>query len=185
MSAWEVLGVPKEVQRGLSEQSFTTPTPIQTLSLPPAIFHHRDIIGAAETVSWIRAVRLVEVSFFYVYCLFTFFSTISNNFFFVFFFEGGERERVEKESFFNMYMYLLWCTPCSFTCKKTFPYITANSFCYFRAGLWPELMSKVGTKWELNSYKYDFCKLKHSWGELLSWKYVYSVPLERELWLTD
>ena len=64
MSAWEVLGVPKEVQRGLSEQSFTTPTPIQTLSLPPAIFHHRDIIGAAETVSSIRAVRLVEVSFF-------------------------------------------------------------------------------------------------------------------------
>ncbi|CAH3153750.1 unnamed protein product [Pocillopora meandrina] len=51
MSAWEVLGVPKEVQRGLSEQSFTTPTPIQTLSLPPAIFHHRDIIGAAETGS--------------------------------------------------------------------------------------------------------------------------------------
>ena len=36
MSAWEVLGVPKEVQRGLSEQSFTTPTPIETLSLPPA-----------------------------------------------------------------------------------------------------------------------------------------------------
>ncbi|XP_066030543.1 ATP-dependent RNA helicase DDX24-like [Pocillopora verrucosa] len=51
VSAWEVLGVPKEVQRGLSEQSFTTPTPIQTLSLPPAIFHHRDIIGAAETGS--------------------------------------------------------------------------------------------------------------------------------------
>lgn len=51
MSAWEVLGVSKELQRGLSEQSFTTPTPIQTLSLPPAIFHHRDIIGAAETGS--------------------------------------------------------------------------------------------------------------------------------------
>ena len=29
MSAWEVLGVPKEVQRGLSEQSFTTPTPMK------------------------------------------------------------------------------------------------------------------------------------------------------------
>ena len=42
MSAWEVLGVPKEVQRGLSEQSFTTPTPIQTLSLPPAIFHQKE-----------------------------------------------------------------------------------------------------------------------------------------------
>nr|XP_058959017.1 ATP-dependent RNA helicase DDX24-like isoform X4 [Pocillopora verrucosa] len=53
MSAWEVLGVPKEVQRGLSEQSFTTPTPIQTFSLPPAIFHHRDIIGAAETAFYI------------------------------------------------------------------------------------------------------------------------------------
>ncbi|XP_022781216.1 ATP-dependent RNA helicase ddx24-like [Stylophora pistillata] len=51
MSAWEVLGVPKELQRGLSEQSFTTPTPIQTLSLPPAIFHRRDIIGVAETGS--------------------------------------------------------------------------------------------------------------------------------------
>lgn len=52
MSPWEGLGVPREVQRSLSEQGFTSPTPIQTLSLPPAIFHHRDIIGAAETVSW-------------------------------------------------------------------------------------------------------------------------------------
>ena len=187
MSAWEVLGVPKEVQRGLSEQSFTTPTPIQTLSLPPAIFHHRDIIGAAETVSWIRAVRFVEVSFFMCIVCLLFFLLFQIIFFCFFFFEGGERERVEKKSFFNMYMYLLWCTPCSFTRKKTFPYITANSFCYFRARLWPELMSKVGTctKWELNNYKYDFCKLKHSWGELSSWNYVYSVPLERELWLTD
>ena len=58
MSAWEVLGVPKEVQRGLSEQGFTSPTPIQTLSLPPAISHHRDIIGAAETVSWIRNLQV-------------------------------------------------------------------------------------------------------------------------------
>ena len=50
-SAWEVLGIPKEVQRALGDQRFTSPTPIQTLSLPPAIFHQRDIIGAAETVS--------------------------------------------------------------------------------------------------------------------------------------
>ena len=84
-----------------------------------------------------------------------------------------------------MYMYLLWCTPSSFTCKKTSPHIIANSFCYFRAGLWPELMSKIGIKWELNNYKYDFCKLKHSGGELSSWNYMYSVPFERELWLTD
>ena len=90
MSAWEVLGVPKEVQRGLSEQSFTTPTPIQTLSLPPAIFHHRDIIGAAETVSSIRAVRLVEVSFFmYTVCVLGFTTILKNPFFF--FWRGRER----------------------------------------------------------------------------------------------
>ena len=139
MSAWEVLGVPKEVQRGLSEQSFTTPTPIQTLSLPPAIFHHRDIIGAAETVSWIRAVRLVEVSFFMcIVCVLGFTTILKKSFFF------GEGEREEK-IIFNMYMCLLWCTPCSFSsfmCKKTFPHIIANSFCFFRADLWPELMFK-------------------------------------------
>ena len=50
-SAWDVLGVPKEVQSALGDQGFTIPTPIQTLSIPPALFHHRDIIGAAETVS--------------------------------------------------------------------------------------------------------------------------------------
>lgn len=50
-SAWEVLGVPTEVQRALGDQGFTSPTPIQTLSLPPAVFHHQDIIGAAETGS--------------------------------------------------------------------------------------------------------------------------------------
>ena len=49
-SAWETLGIPKEVQRALGDQGFTSPTSIQMLSLPPAIFHHRDIIGAAETV---------------------------------------------------------------------------------------------------------------------------------------
>ena len=96
VSAWEVLGVPKEVQRGLSEQSFTTPTPIQTLSLPPAIFHHRDIIGAAETVSSIRAVRLVEVSFLCVLFVYFFYYYFEE---FFFFFGGGERERVEKNTF--------------------------------------------------------------------------------------
>jgi len=50
-SAWDALGVPKEVQSALGDQGFTIPTPIQTLSIPPALFHHRDIIGAAETGS--------------------------------------------------------------------------------------------------------------------------------------
>ncbi|KAK2553969.1 ATP-dependent RNA helicase DDX24 [Acropora cervicornis] len=51
MVAWESLGVPTEIQQSLSEQGFTSPTPIQMLSLPPAIFHCQDIIGAAETGS--------------------------------------------------------------------------------------------------------------------------------------
>ena len=51
MKTWESLGVPTKILKALSDQGFTSPTPIQTLSLPPAIFHHRDIIGAAETVS--------------------------------------------------------------------------------------------------------------------------------------
>ena len=135
MSSWEVLGVPKEVQRGLSEESFTTPTPIQTLSLPPAIFHHRDIIGAAETVSWIRAVRLVEVSFFMcTVCV------LGSQLFWRILFFFLERERERKKIIFNMYMCLLWSTPSSFSsfmCNKTFPHIIANSFCFFRAGLWP------------------------------------------------
>ena len=99
MSAWEVLGVPKEVQRGLSEQSFTTPTPIQTLSLPPAIFHHRDIIGAAETVSWIRAVRLVEVSFFMCIVCLLFFLLFRIIFFFVFFLKGVREREWKKNPF--------------------------------------------------------------------------------------
>ena len=71
----------------------------------------------------------------YMHCLFTWFHNCFEDFFL-----EGVRER--KKNFFKMCMYLLWCTPCSFTCKKTFPYIIANNFCYFRAGLWPELMSK-------------------------------------------
>lgn len=51
MVAWQGLGVPEVIQRSLKDQGFTSPTPIQTLSLPPGIFHHRDIIGAAETGS--------------------------------------------------------------------------------------------------------------------------------------
>ena len=56
MVAWQGLGVPEVIQRSLKDQGFTSPTPIQTLSLPPGIFHHRDIIGAAETVCLIAIV---------------------------------------------------------------------------------------------------------------------------------
>ena len=70
---------------------------------------------------------------------------VSQLFWRILFFFFGEGERERKKIIFNMYMCLLWSTPSSFSsfmCKKTFPHIMANSFCYFRAGLWPELMSK-------------------------------------------
>ncbi|KAL7303794.1 hypothetical protein TKK_0003922 [Trichogramma kaykai] len=49
--AWSALGVPEEIKRNLIEQGFLTPTKIQTLAIPPAIFGKRDILGAAETGS--------------------------------------------------------------------------------------------------------------------------------------
>lgn len=51
MSEWTGLGVCNDVLQALSELGFTQPTAIQSLAIPPAILHHRDIIGAAETVS--------------------------------------------------------------------------------------------------------------------------------------
>ena len=125
---YECLGSPWCSQRSSERTQWTQfyyTICIQTLSLPPAIFHHRDIIGAAETVSWITAVALVKVSFFMcIVCLLGFTTILKNPFFFF-----GEGEREEKKIFFNMYMRLLWCTPSSFMCKKTFPHIIANSFC--------------------------------------------------------
>eukprot|EP00795_Rhopilema_esculentum_P000031 gene31-9633_t len=51
MSDWQGLGVPHEILAAISEQGFSKPTPIQTATLPLAIFQHQDIIGAAETGS--------------------------------------------------------------------------------------------------------------------------------------
>ncbi|XP_076341497.1 ATP-dependent RNA helicase DDX24 isoform X2 [Tachypleus tridentatus] len=51
MSAWSNLFVPNSVLKALKAMDFTSPTPIQALSLPSAIRDHRDIIGAAETGS--------------------------------------------------------------------------------------------------------------------------------------
>lgn len=46
-----MLGVPTPVIKALKDQQFHEPTPIQALTLPPAILGHRDILGAAETGS--------------------------------------------------------------------------------------------------------------------------------------
>ncbi|XP_070556950.1 ATP-dependent RNA helicase DDX24-like [Ptychodera flava] len=51
MSAWLNLYVPEPILHGLADKGFTTPTPIQTRCLPPAIRDYQDIIGAAETGS--------------------------------------------------------------------------------------------------------------------------------------
>lgn len=51
MSAWQNLFVPAPVLTALAEKGFTSPTPIQALTLAPAIRDRMDVIGAAETVS--------------------------------------------------------------------------------------------------------------------------------------
>ncbi|EDO48238.1 predicted protein [Nematostella vectensis] len=51
MPEWEGLGVAPDILRALGDQGFSKPTPIQSLSIPPALLYHRDIIGAAETGS--------------------------------------------------------------------------------------------------------------------------------------
>ena len=97
---YECLGSPWCSQRSSERTQWTQfyyTICIQTLSLPPAIFHHRDIIGAAETVSWITAVALVKVSFFMcIVCLLGFTTILKNPFFF--FWRGRERG---KKNFFQ------------------------------------------------------------------------------------
>ncbi|KAM6463833.1 ATP-dependent RNA helicase DDX24 isoform 2-T3 [Liasis olivaceus] len=51
VSAWKSLFVPTPVLWALSELGFSTPTPIQALTLPSAIRDSMDILGAAETGS--------------------------------------------------------------------------------------------------------------------------------------
>ncbi|KAM9201865.1 ATP-dependent RNA helicase DDX24 isoform 1-T1 [Dugong dugon] len=51
VSAWKDLYVPKTVLRALSFLGFSAPTPIQALTLAPAIRDKLDILGAAETGS--------------------------------------------------------------------------------------------------------------------------------------
>lgn len=51
VSAWKDLFVPKQVLRALSFLGFSAPTPIQALTLAPAIRDKLDILGAAETGS--------------------------------------------------------------------------------------------------------------------------------------
>lgn len=49
VSAWKDLFVPAPVLTALSALGFSAPTPIQALTLPPAIRDRLDILGAAET----------------------------------------------------------------------------------------------------------------------------------------
>lgn len=49
--SWTMLGVPEILAKALADQGFYAPTPIQALTLAPAILGRRDILGAAETGS--------------------------------------------------------------------------------------------------------------------------------------
>ena len=51
MSSWKNLFVPDSILKALTEDNFTSPTPIQALALPSAIRDCLDIVGAAETGS--------------------------------------------------------------------------------------------------------------------------------------
>ncbi|XP_054469773.1 ATP-dependent RNA helicase DDX24 [Anoplopoma fimbria] len=51
VSAWKDLFVPSPVLKALSSLGFGSPSPIQALTLPPAIRDRMDILGAAETGS--------------------------------------------------------------------------------------------------------------------------------------
>ncbi|XP_012141553.2 ATP-dependent RNA helicase DDX24 [Megachile rotundata] len=48
---WGRLGLYAPIIKAMKDQQFHTPTPIQALTLPPAIMGYRDILGAAETGS--------------------------------------------------------------------------------------------------------------------------------------
>lgn len=64
VSAWKDLFVPKPVLQALSFLGFSAPTPIQALTLAPAIRDKLDILGAAETgkgtLVWPRARLLLD-----------------------------------------------------------------------------------------------------------------------------
>ncbi|KAK9874675.1 hypothetical protein WA026_005495 [Henosepilachna vigintioctopunctata] len=51
MEAWNEYDLSEVILKGLQDQGFKYPTTIQALSLPPAIFGKKDILGAAETGS--------------------------------------------------------------------------------------------------------------------------------------
>lgn len=53
MEAWHNLRVPVPIIRALSELGFTAPTGIQQQAIPVAMEGSRDVIGAAETVSYV------------------------------------------------------------------------------------------------------------------------------------
>ena len=51
MEAWHEMGLPLVIIRALKDLGFTSPTEIQSKTIPVAMDTTRDIIGAAETVS--------------------------------------------------------------------------------------------------------------------------------------
>lgn len=60
MDNWKDLFVPDVVLKALKEQGFSSPTPIQGIALPHAIRDRLDIVGAAETVSYVYLILVTS-----------------------------------------------------------------------------------------------------------------------------
>lgn len=61
MEQWLELGTPTAVVRALRELGFVTPTAIQRRAIPAAMRRCCDIIGAAETVSGVEGVIVINL----------------------------------------------------------------------------------------------------------------------------
>lgn len=51
MSAWANCFLPEPIKQALVDLGFYSPTKIQEFCIPAALRDHRDVLGAAETVS--------------------------------------------------------------------------------------------------------------------------------------
>ena len=50
METWGSISIPAQVFKSIQALGYTSPTPIQTACIPPAVKENKDIVGAAETV---------------------------------------------------------------------------------------------------------------------------------------
>ena len=54
MAAWSQMLLPKNLSRGVYDKGFFEPMPIQKLVIPEAIKNRSNIIGTAQTVTFVK-----------------------------------------------------------------------------------------------------------------------------------